>query len=65
MNYWYAYKLRGLSIGCQPSDFIEFTDDYGELGAVAYARRLSAKEMDMYELRAIGEEIEYEQVGRG
>lgn len=51
--YWYEYKFRGFSPGCQPNDFIEWDDEYGRLGAVAYRRKLTPKELEDYELHPI------------
>lgn len=56
-KYWYSYRLRGPSIGAQPDDFLEWTDDFGRFGAVAYGRRLTAQEMKQYSLDAIACEI--------
>lgn len=48
--YWYTYRLRGFSIGCQPSGFIKHDDSIGRHGAVAYDRELTEEEISEYEL---------------
>lgn len=48
--YWYTYRLRGFSIGCQPKDFVTHDDNVGRLGAVVYERELTVKEKSDYEL---------------
>jgi hypothetical protein len=50
MIYWYKYRLRGLSPGCQPDDFIDHDGSVGKFGAVAYDRELTRKEVEGYEL---------------
>lgn len=50
MIYWYKFRLRGLSIGCQPKDFVDHDHTIGRFGAVAYNRKLSDQEIDAYEL---------------
>jgi hypothetical protein len=52
MKYWYKYKHRGFSLGCQPKGFVD-TDNgqfAGRFGAVAYDRELTAEEVNEYEL---------------
>lgn len=51
--YWYEYKFRGFSPGCQPNDLVEWDDEYGRFGAVAYERELTPKELEDYELHPI------------
>lgn len=48
--YWYAYRLRGFSIGAQPKDFFSNDASIGRLGAVAYTRELTSDEMFTYDL---------------
>ncbi|MED3976089.1 hypothetical protein P4639_22085 [Priestia megaterium] len=48
--YWYAYRLRGFSIGAQPKDFFSHDASFGKLGAVAYTRELTSDEMFTYDL---------------
>jgi hypothetical protein len=48
--YWYSYKFRGFSIGCQPKDHITWNDDIGKHGIVAYDRPLTDTEQSDYEL---------------
>lgn len=48
--YWYEYRLRGFSLGCQPSDFISHNDSIGMHGIVSYNRQLTDMEISDYEL---------------
>jgi hypothetical protein len=48
--YWYEYKFRGCSPGCQPGGFSEVDNSWGRFGAVAYARPLTETEINDYEL---------------
>jgi hypothetical protein len=48
--YWYAYTLRGFSLGCQPSNHVTHNDNVGKHGIVAYNRPLTNKELSSYEL---------------
>lgn len=48
--YWYAYRLRGFSIGCQPKGHIDVRHDVGRHGIVGYERELTDKEMSEFEL---------------
>lgn len=48
--FWYAYRLRGFSIGCQPSNHITWNDSIGKHGIVAYDRPLTKEELSSYEL---------------
>lgn len=48
--FWYEYRLRGFSLGCQPDGFMEHDDSIGKHGAVAYDRELTEKEISDYEL---------------
>ena len=61
MEYKYGMRLRGFSIGCQPMrGLIRREDDntgrYHDI--LVYDRRLSADEIDSYELSAITAENE-------
>ena len=49
--YWYEYKLRGFSLGCQPKGFVDRDESKGKWGIIAYDRKLSRSEMDDYDLR--------------
>lgn len=53
--YWYEYRLRGFSLGCQPRDFVDVNHEHGKWGAVAYSRELTDEEVDRYELTRIDE----------
>lgn len=48
--FWYEYRLRGLSPGCQPNDFIKVDHSKGRFGIIAYNRPLTQKELNEYEL---------------
>jgi hypothetical protein len=50
MTFWYAYRLRGFSLGCQPKDFVAQDESIGNFGGVAYHRPLTKKELDEFEL---------------
>lgn len=50
MLYWYTYRLRGFSLGCQPKDFAWQDSSIGKFGAIIYERELTKKEMSDYEL---------------
>jgi hypothetical protein len=51
MEYKYTYKLRGFSIGCQPSNkFLRWLDDGLKFETIFYDRELSKKEIEHYEL---------------
>lgn len=49
--HWYEMVMRPVSIGTQPKGMIEFDEDKGEWGIVAYDRPLTDKELDDYEMR--------------
>lgn len=54
MEYKYTYKFRGLSIGCQPKDFIRFENDKKyKFEILTYNRELTEKELNEYELYKI------------
>jgi len=51
-------KNRGVSIGTQPKDFTDFTDEIEimrkrYLGTVTYSRELTAEELQEYEMELI------------
>lgn len=48
--YWYAYRLRGFSLGCQPKGHIEVNHNIGRHGIIAYDRQLTPNELNEYEL---------------
>ncbi|MGH0831291.1 hypothetical protein ACQVTX_23735 [Bacillus pretiosus] len=50
MLYWYTYRLRGFSLGCQPKDFAWQDSSIGRFGAIIYERELTEKEISDYEL---------------
>ncbi|WP_010529474.1 LPD25 domain-containing protein [Lentibacillus jeotgali] len=49
--YWYEMCKRPVSLGCQPKGFIEFDDDKGKHGIVAYDRGLTDKELNVFEMK--------------
>jgi len=49
--YWYEMCRRPVSLGCQPKGFVEFDDDKGKQGIVAYDRELSYKELSDFEMQ--------------
>lgn len=55
--YWYEYRLRGFSLGCQPSGFVDRNENIGRHGIIAYDRPLTQKEIDDYELNPYTGEI--------
>jgi type IV secretory pathway VirD2 relaxase len=48
--YWYEYRLRGFSPGCQPKGHIRVDHSKGRHGIIAYDRQLTDTEVDEYEL---------------
>jgi len=48
--YWYEMRLRPIGIGCQPKGMIEFNEDKGNWGIVAYDRKLTEKELNDYDM---------------
>ena len=48
--YWYEMKQRPIGIGCQPKGMVEFNEDKGNWGIVAYDRELTEKELSDYEI---------------
>ncbi len=49
--YWYEYRLRGYSIGCQPKGHIEVNESIGRYGIIAYNRLLTDNEINNYDLQ--------------
>ena len=48
--YTYAYKLRGFSLGCQPSGFVSHDDNLNKLGTVTYNKALTDNQINNYDL---------------
>lgn len=48
--FWYEYRLRGFSLGCQPKGHIDVKHNVGRHGIIAYNRQLTQSELDEYEL---------------
>jgi hypothetical protein len=48
--YWYTYRHRGFSLGCQPRDFIRHDEGVSKFGATAYRRPLTHEELTEYEM---------------
>jgi hypothetical protein len=48
--YWYEYRLRGFSPGCQPKGHIQVDHSKGRHGIIAYNRQLTDTEIEEYEL---------------
>ncbi|WP_236583364.1 MULTISPECIES: hypothetical protein [Bacillus amyloliquefaciens group] len=51
--YWYEYRLRGFSLGCQPGGHIKVDHNRGRFGAVAYSKPLTEQQLRDYELLPI------------
>ena len=51
--YWYEFKHRGLSPGCQPRGFVEHKEELGRFGHISYGRQLTDKEITDYELKEV------------
>lgn len=49
-KFWYEMRLRPIGIGCQPKGMIEFNEDKGNWGIVAYDRELTDKELDDFDM---------------
>src|SRR5699024_10481750 len=49
--YWYEMRQRPVSLGCQPKEFVEFDDDEGKHGIVAYNRELTDKELNDFDMK--------------
>lgn len=60
MNYIYGMRLRGFSIGCQPSGVAEVSEDSSGRywNILYYKRKLTEAEINDYELDYIGVEDE-------
>lgn len=56
MGYWYTYKLRGYSIGCQPKGVIQVKENQ-PYELIAYSRQLTDEEIEEYELVYLGRGI--------
>lgn len=54
MLHKYTYKLRGLSIGCQPDDFVGWKQEEHRFETLYYDRKLSDKEVTEHELIYLG-----------
>lgn len=48
--YWYELLKRPMSLGTQPKGVVEFDEEKGEWGIIAYDRELSDEELSGYEL---------------
>src|SRR5699024_7341879 len=48
---WYELRPRPVSWGCQPKEFVEFDDDEGKHGIVAYNRELTDKELNDFDMK--------------
>lgn len=48
--YWYEFRLRGFSLGCQPNGWIDRNENMGRWGIIAYDRELSVSECYEYDL---------------
>lgn len=51
--YWYEYRFRGFSLGCQPSGYIEVDHEHGRFGAIAYENPLTDDQIKEYELNPL------------
>src|SRR5699024_761105 len=49
--YWYEMCQCPVSLGSQPKGFVEFDDDKGNHGIVAYDRKLTDKELSDFEMK--------------
>lgn len=58
MGYWYTYRLRGYSIGCQPKGVIQVKESPDlPYELIAYSRQLTDAEVEEYELIYLGRGI--------
>lgn len=48
--YWYEYRLRGYSLGCQPNGHKKVIHDIGRHGIIGYDRPLTSQELNAFEL---------------
>ena len=55
--YKYTYRTRGLSIGNQPKDFTDFEQEEYEYETIYYDRKLTAEEIEEYELIDLNEKV--------
>jgi len=51
--YWYSYRHRGFSIGCQPKGHVKVDESHGRFGAISYDSPLTDKQKNDYELDLI------------
>jgi hypothetical protein len=59
-RHWYKYKFRGLSVGCQPKDFVSYDMLIGKFGAMAYEWELTEEEETRkYELELVKDAREH------
>lgn len=49
-KYWYKMK-RPRGPGSQPKGIVDFNDDEGDYGIIAYERELTEQEIEEYELK--------------
>jgi hypothetical protein len=49
--YWYEFRLRGFSLGCQPKGHKEVIHDKGRWGIISYDRQLEENELFEYDLQ--------------
>lgn len=49
-HFWYEYKHRGYSPGCQPKGVVAVDHNHGRFGAIAYKEQLTEKQISDYEL---------------
>lgn len=55
--YWYEMTARPVDIGCQPKGFVDFANDKGRHGIVAYDRELTEKELNDFEMKPYQESV--------
>lgn len=56
--YWYEMTAHSISPGAQPDGFMEWDEDKGKYGVVAYEKALTEKEMTMFQMKEWNEEKE-------
>lgn len=56
--HWYEMTSRPISPGAQPDGFIEWDEEKGKYGVVAYEKALTEKEMAMFQMKEWNEEKE-------
>lgn len=54
--YRYGMRIRGFSIGCQPSGVFRRFDSNKYLDEITYTKKLEDKELEQYSLDYLGEE---------